>query len=85
MVLRARPFARVSSRGTGRQARARPSGGRIGAVVAGGSIDGGILGITDLGSAASEAWVIAPGGARSIVIFLHERGDPIRQKSPRLA
>lgn len=38
-----------------------------------------ILGITDLGSAASEAWVIAPGGARSIVIFLHERGDPIPQ------
>jgi hypothetical protein len=36
-----------------------------------------IFGITGLGSGASEAWVIAPGGARSIVIFLHERGDPI--------
>jgi hypothetical protein len=38
-----------------------------------------IFGITDLGSGANEAWVIAPGGARSIVIFLHERGDPIPQ------
>jgi uncharacterized cupin superfamily protein len=38
-----------------------------------------IVGITALGSGANEAWVIAPGGARSIVIFLHERGDPIPQ------
>ena len=38
-----------------------------------------ILGITGLGSGANEVWVIAPGGARSIVIFLHERGDPIPQ------
>jgi len=39
-----------------------------------------IFGITDLGSGANEAWVIAPGGARSIVVFLHERGDPIPQR-----
>jgi len=39
-----------------------------------------IVGITDLGSGANEAWVIAPGGARSIVVFLHERGDPIPQR-----
>jgi len=38
-----------------------------------------IVGITSLGSGAKETWVIAPGGARSIVIFLHERGDPIPQ------
>jgi len=38
-----------------------------------------IVGITDLGSGANESWVIAPGGARSIVVFLHERGDPIPQ------
>jgi hypothetical protein len=38
-----------------------------------------IVGITSLGSGANEAWVIAPGGARSIVVFLHERGDPIPQ------
>jgi dienelactone hydrolase len=38
-----------------------------------------IFGITSLGSGANEAWVIAPGGARSIVVFLHERGDPIPQ------
>jgi hypothetical protein len=39
-----------------------------------------IVGITALGSGANEAWVIAPGGAKSIVVFLHERGDPIPQK-----
>ncbi len=39
-----------------------------------------IVGITSLGSGANEAWVIAPGGARSIVVFLHERGDPIPEK-----
>ena len=39
-----------------------------------------IVGITDLGRGASEAWVMAPGGARSIVVFLHERGDPIPQR-----
>jgi hypothetical protein len=38
-----------------------------------------IVGITDLGSGATETWVMAPGGARSIVVFLHERGDPIPQ------
>jgi hypothetical protein len=39
-----------------------------------------IFGITGLGSGANETWVIAPGGARSIVVFLHERGDPIPQR-----
>ncbi len=39
-----------------------------------------IVGITDLGSGANETWVIAAGGARSIVVFLHERGDPIPQR-----
>jgi hypothetical protein len=39
-----------------------------------------IIGITSLGRGASEAWVMAPGGARSIVVFLHERGDPIPQR-----
>ena len=39
-----------------------------------------IVGITGLGRGASETWVMAPGGARSIVVFLHERGDPIPQK-----
>jgi hypothetical protein len=39
-----------------------------------------ILGITALGSGASEAWVLAPGGARSIVVFLHELGDPVPEK-----
>jgi hypothetical protein len=39
-----------------------------------------IVRITDLGRGANEAWVIAPGGARSIVVFLHERGDPIPQR-----
>ena len=39
-----------------------------------------IVGITSLGSGASETWVLAPGGARSIVVFLHERGDPIPQR-----
>jgi hypothetical protein len=39
-----------------------------------------IVGITDLGRGANETWVIAPGGARSIVVFLHERGDAIPQK-----
>lgn len=39
-----------------------------------------ILGITELGSGANEAWVMAPGGARSIVVFLHERGDSIPQR-----
>jgi hypothetical protein len=38
-----------------------------------------IIGITGLGSGANEAWVMAPGGARSIVVFLHERGDSIPQ------
>jgi len=38
-----------------------------------------IVGITALGSGANEAWVMAPNGARSIVVFLHERGDPIPQ------
>lgn len=38
-----------------------------------------ILGITALGSGANEAWVMAPGGARSIVVFLHERGESIPQ------
>ena len=39
-----------------------------------------IVGITDLGSGANEAWVIAPNGARSVVVFLHERGQPIPAK-----
>jgi dienelactone hydrolase len=39
-----------------------------------------IFGITGLGSGANESWVLAPGGARSIVVFLHERGHPIPQK-----
>ena len=39
-----------------------------------------IVGITSLASGAGEAWVMAPGGARSIVVFLHERGDPIPQR-----
>jgi hypothetical protein len=38
-----------------------------------------IFGITALGSGANEAWVMAPGGARSIVVFLHERGESIPQ------
>lgn len=38
-----------------------------------------IIGITGLGSGANEAWVMAPGGARSIVVFLHEQGDSIPQ------
>jgi len=39
-----------------------------------------IVGITGLGSGANESWVFAAGKARSIVIFLHERGDAIPQK-----
>jgi hypothetical protein len=39
-----------------------------------------ILGITGLGSGASESWVMAPGGARSIVVFLHELGDAVPAK-----
>jgi hypothetical protein len=38
-----------------------------------------IVGITGIGSGANEAWVIGAGGAKSIVVFLHERGDPIPQ------
>jgi dienelactone hydrolase len=39
-----------------------------------------IVGITGLGSGPNESWVFAAGKARSIVIFLHERGDAIPQK-----
>lgn len=38
-----------------------------------------IIGVTALGSGANEAWVMAPGGARAIVVFLHERGESIPQ------
>jgi dienelactone hydrolase len=41
---------------------------------------GDIVGITSVGSGANEAWVIGAGGGRSIVVFVHERGDPIPQR-----